>query len=104
MNMFSLLGAEGIFNYSGKYKFLDGILTFMNNAIIPLTVSLAVLAGVFSLVLVFLIIKAETADRAEEYKKRLKGLLLTVLIVIAFVWVFSWLLANLDAIIAAIRG
>ena len=103
--MFSLLGeGAGIFTYSGKYKFLEGILTFMDNAILPLTLSLVVLTAVFSLVLVFMIIKAETADRAEEHKKRLRGLLITVVIVIAFTWAFTWLLANLDAIISAVRG
>ena len=101
MNILNLLGET--FVYNGRYKFINTILGFMNKVIVPFTISLTVLTAIFTLVLVFLIIKAESVDRAEEYKKRMKGLLLTVIIVIVFVWVFSWFLEYLDVIIDAVK-
>lgn len=101
MNILNLLGE--IFVYNGRYKFINTLLEFMNKVIVPFTISLTVLTAIFTLVLVFLIIKAESVDRAEEYKKRMKGLLLTVIIVIVFVWVFSWFLEYLDVIIDAVK-
>ena len=80
MSLFNLLG--DIFpTMTGEYAYLNGIIGFLNQAIMPLTISLVVLGAVFSICLVFAIMKAETAESAENLKSRLKGLLITIIIV-----------------------
>ncbi len=103
MSLFNLLG--DIFpTMTGKYAYLNGIIGFLNQAIMPLTISLVVLGAVFSICLVFAIMKAETAESAENLKSRLKGLLITIIIVTVAFWLFGYILAGLPSIIAAFRG
>ena len=98
-----MLGA--IFNADlGQYQYLSTVVDFLNEAIIPFTITLTVAASVFAIVLGFLIMKAESADKATEMKKRLWGLIWTVVIVIASVWLLGWLLSKFNVIMSAIRS
>ena len=103
-NFFNLLG--GIFSDAnlGDYEYLRSIVNFLDMIIIPLTVTLSVAAAVFSVCLAFLIIKAESAEKAEEMKKRLWGVIITVIIVLVFVWIFTWVLANFSTIMQTVRN
>ena len=51
-----------------------------------------------------MIMKAESAEKATEMKKRLWGLIITVVIVIVAVWLLGWLLSNFNTIMTAIRS
>jgi len=66
--------------------------------------TLTVAAAVFAIVLAFMIMKAESAEKATEMKKRLWGLIITVVIVIVAVWLLGWLLSNFNTIMTAIRS
>lgn len=88
----------------GQYQYLATIVEFLNEAIIPFTITLTVAAAVFAIVLAFMIMKAESAEKATEMKKRLWGLIITVVIVIAAVWLLGWLLSNFNTIMTAIRS
>lgn len=104
MNFLNVLGAIFSSNSLGDYEYLKSIVDFLDEIIIPLTVTLSVAAAVFSVCIAFLIIKAESADKASEMKKRLFALLITVVIVIAVVWIFGIVLSNFDTIMRTVRS
>ena len=119
--MFKLLGAlvesagigggsssgNGIFSLDGikgtDYEYLTGIVTFLNEIIVPLTVVLAISAAIMAVVFGTLIIKAEDAEKQKEMKKRLIGLMITVVTVTVVVWVFGFVISNFGTIMNAIR-
>lgn len=88
----------------GKYKFLEPLVNFLNEAIVPFTVTLGVLAGLFGIVICFMIMKAESAEAANIMKKRLWQLMLTVVSVIALVWLLGFATYWLPVLINRIRG
>ena len=64
----------------GQYQYLATIVKFLNQAIIPFTITLTVAAAVFAIVLAFMIMKAESAEKATEMKKRLWGLIISLVV------------------------
>ena len=101
---FNMLGEIFSTGGLGQYQYLATVVKFLNQAIIPFTITLTVAASVFAIVLAFMIMKAESADKATEMKKRLWGLIITVVIVIVAVWLLGWLLSNFNTIMTAIRS
>ena len=100
----NFLGA--IFDSSGlgQYEYLATVVKFLDMAVVPITITLVVAAGIFSAILGFLIIKAESADKASELKKRLLGLIWTVLIITASIWLLGLILSNFNTIMTTIRS
>lgn len=103
-NFFNNLGAIFSSASLGDYQYLKSIVDFLDMIVIPLTITLVVSAALFSVVLAFLIIKAESAEKADEMKRRLFGLLIAVVIVTIIVWVFGYVLSNFAEIMKAVRG
>ncbi len=105
MNLFNLLG-DYFQVPSGDYKFLAEIVTFLNQAVLPITIVLTVAASVLSVVIGFCIMKAESSDKAKEMKKRLWGLIITVICVVGGVWLLGILLSGdtMTSIIDRFRG
>ncbi len=103
-NFLNSLGAIFSSANLGDYQYLKSIVDFLDMIIIPLTVTLSVAGAVFAVVIAFMIIKAESADRADEMKRRLLGLIITVITVTAVVWIFGLFLSNFSSIMKVIRG
>ncbi len=98
MNLSNLLG--DIFPVpSGDYKYLSEIVTFLNQSIMPISIVLLVAAGLFSVVLAFMIMKAESSERSNEMKKRLGHLIIAVICIIGCVWLLAFVLSQMDTII-----
>ena len=57
-----------------------------------------------AVVIGIMIAKAEEADKAKEMKKRLLGLMVTVVCVTLFVWVFAYIISNFGTIMNFIRN
>ena len=104
MNLGFMFGAFFDTSNLGQYAYLKGVIDFLNNAVVPITITLSVAAGIFAAILGFMIVKAETADRADELKKRMWGLIWTVVIVIAFCWLLGFVLSNFNNIMTTIRS
>ena len=103
MNL-NFLGAIFDTDGLGQYQYLATVVDFLNKAVVPITITLVVAAGVFSAILGFLIIKAESADRASELKKRLLGLIWTVIIITASFWLLGLILSKFNLIMTTIRS
>ena len=88
----------------GEYSYLKYIVEFLDGIIIPFTVVLVSAAAVMTIVFTILIMKAEDGEKAKEMKKRLIGLLLTVVIVTFVVWIFALVLSNFKTIMDFFRN
>ena len=102
-NSINLIGAIFSSANLGDYEYLKSIVDFLDMIIIPLTVTLSVAAAIFAVCLAFMIIKAESAEKAEEMKKRLWGIIIAAITIIALVWIFGIVLSNFSTIMSAIR-
>ena len=103
--MFNLLGK--IFDSStlaGDYEYLTSIVDFLDKLVIPLTVTLLVAAAVMSIIIGVAIAKADSSDKSQEMKKRLWGLMITVIVVIALTWLLGYILSNYPTIMNTLRG
>ena len=102
--MFNLLGK--IFDsskLSGDYDYLTGVVDFLDRIVVPLTVILLVGAAIMAICIGVVIAKAESSDKAAEMKKRLWGLMITVVVVIALTWVLGFILSNYETVIGSLR-
>lgn len=104
MNSFNVLGTIFSSANLGEYQYLATIVNFLDQAIIPFTVVLLVATAIFAVCLAFAMIKAETGEKQQEHKKRLIGLVVTVLIITVSIWLLGFFLANFADIMGAIRG
>lgn len=102
--MINMLGAT-IFQTSGlgDYKYLEGIVNFLDIIVVPLTIILAAGAAIMSIIIGVAIAKAESSDKAQEMKKRLIGLVITCIVVTVLVWVLGYVLANFGTIMDFIK-
>ncbi len=89
---------------NGNYKYLVGIVDFLDMVIIPVTVTLAVAAGLMGVIITVALAKAETPEKIAEMKKRLMGLFITVFIVLVLVWVLGFILSNFNEIADGFRS
>lgn len=103
MNLSNLLG-DYFQVPSGEYKFLADIVTFLNQSIMPISITLMITAAIFGVVITFMIIKAESSEKAAEMRKRLFQLIITVVCVIVCVWILGFVLSSMDSIIGFFRG
>lgn len=88
----------------GDYDYLKSIVDFLDEIVIPTTIVLSIAAAVFSACIAFMIIKAESAEKAEEMKKRLFGIIITFVVVIVVVWILGLVLSNFSTIMETIRN
>ena len=94
MNFLSMLG--GIFNVtlSGDFAWLNGIVKFLDSLLIPITIIVAVAGAIWVIFLGVNLARAESADKAQEAKKRLINVAVAIICVIIFIWLLTWFAAN----------
>ena len=102
MNYF--LGAIFSTDGLGEYQYLEPVVRFMNNIIVPATVVLAVAAAIMIVVFAWLIIKAEDGEKAKEMKKRMIGLMITFITITILIWLFGLVISNFGTIMTSIRS
>ena len=88
----------------GDYEYLKAIVDFLDKIIIPLTVVLAVSAALMALVIGIMMAKAESSDKFAEMKKRLIGLIVSVVVIVLLIWVFGYVMSNFATIMNFIRN
>lgn len=103
--MTNLLGGSGLFKTSGlgDYQYLEGIVTFLDDIVVPLTIVLLAGAALMSIIIGIAIAKADSGDKAQEMKKRLMGLIITCVVVVALVWALGYILSHYGEIMGGIR-
>ena len=104
--MYNLLNS--IFNAGNlngsDYEYLVPIVEFLDGLVVPLTIILLVGAAILSICIGVAIAKADSSDKSKEMKKRLWGLMITVIVVIALIWVLGYVLSNYPTVIGTLRG
>lgn len=100
-NLLGLIFDGAISNMPDPYsKWLKPIATFLDGLIVPLTIIVAVAGGIWVIVLGVNLARAETADKAQEAKKRLINVAVAMVCVIIFMWLLTWFAANIGTIFA----
>ena len=104
--MFNLLNS--IFNAKGlegsDYEYLMPIVEFLDKLVVPLTIILLIGAAILAICIGVAISKADSSDNSSEMKKRLWGLMITVIVVIALCWVLGYVLSNYPTIIGTLKN
>lgn len=103
MNLFHFLldvtqsagGVQGyIFYENGSNKGINEIAKFLNIYIVPFTITLAVAGALMAIFVAAAMIREDDAGKARDYKKKLIGMISTVVIVISLVWVLGFLITS----------
>ena len=82
------------------YAYLKPIVEFLNKLVVPLTITLLVGAAILAICIGVAIAKADSSDKSAEMKKRLWGLMITVVVVVVLCWVLGYILSNYATIMA----
>ena len=117
MRLFNLLGTSsssveyshlsGIFdgtNIPEDYEWLKPIINFLNQYLIPITITLVVMGAFLAIFMGIALARAEDSGKAGDLKKRMWGLIITVLVVLVLIWLLAWLFSALPTIIETFRG
>ena len=119
MSLFNLLGTSssdlssqyphlsGIFDGTKipeGYEWLKPIINFLNQYLIPITIALLVMGAFLAIFMGIAMARAEDSSKAADLKKRMWGLIVTVLVVLGLIWLLSWLFSALPTIIETFRG
>lgn len=119
MSLFNLLGTSssnlssqyphlsGIFdgtNIPDDFAYLRPIINFLNQYIIPITITLLVMGAFLAIFMGIALARAEDSGKAAELKKRMWGLVVAVIIILALIWLLAWLFSALPTIVEFFRG
>lgn len=86
--MLSLLGID--------LSFLEPIVNALNVITIPVVALLATAGTIYSIILAVNMAKADSAEKRQAAKKRIVGVLITMVSVIVLLFLLRFILANLD--------
>ena len=93
----------GIFNITEAYftnsgfKWLLPIAKFLNNALIPIIIIVAILGAIWIIWLGVQLAKAEDSGKATEQKKRLLNVVIALISVIVFVFLLTFVATQLPS-------
>lgn len=119
MSLFNLLGTSssdlssqyphlsGIFdgtNIPDDFAYLRPIINFLNQYIIPITITLLVMGAFLAIFMGIALARAEDSGKAADLKKRMWGLVVAVIIILALIWLLAWLFSALPTIVEFFRG
>ncbi len=117
MRLFNLLGTSsssveyshlsGIFdgtNIPEDYEWLKPIINFLNQYLIPITITLVVMGAFLAIFMGIALARAEDSGKAADLKKRMWGLIVAILVILALIWLLAWLFSALPTIIETFRG
>lgn len=101
MNLFGAVfdGAAKSLEDAG-YGWLAPIVTFLDGLLIPLTIIVAVAGAIWVVILGVQLARAESADKAQEAKKRLINVAVAIVAAIVFIWLLTWFAASVGTIFA----
>ena len=81
-------------NTYGETSWGQAILGFLQDYLVPITITLLVMAAIFCVVLAFLMMKTEKPETQATYKKRMFQICIAILVSLALVWILYWLLGS----------
>lgn len=91
MNIFNLLAGIFEVDITGKgFDWLQPIVNFLDDLIVPITIILAVAGAIWVIILGVQLARAESADKAQEAKKRLINVAVAIVAIIIFIWLLTW--------------
>lgn len=82
----------------GTYDWLLPIVKFLDGLLIPLTIIVAVAGAIWVIILGVQLARAESADKAQEAKKRLINVAVAIVAAIVFIWLLTWFAASVGTI------
>lgn len=77
-------------------EFLEPIVDALNVITIPVVALLATAGTIYSIILAVNMAKADSAEKRQAAKKRITGVLITMVSVIALLFLLKFILGNLD--------
>lgn len=98
---FNLLGgpfSDAGSRLSGSFSWLAPIVSFLDQLLIPITIIVAVAGAIWVIILGVQLAKAESADKAQEAKKRLINVAVAMVAIIILIWLLTWFAANIGTI------
>ncbi len=110
MNFLSMLGAaektsSGIFNLSSDsfegFDWLYPIAKFLESLLVPITIIVAVAGAIWVIFLGINLARAESADKAQEAKKRLINVAVAMVCVIIFIWLLTWFVTQVPTLFSS---
>lgn len=93
-----IFGKILLFSETGDSVAINEIAKFLNLYLVPFTVILCVAGAIMAIVLGAAMVRAEDLKKADDYKRKLVGLIVTIVIVIVLVWLTGWLLTSYKTI------
>ena len=100
---FNLLGgpfANAGSTLTGSFSWLSPIVDFLDSLLVPITIIVAVAGAIWVIILGVQLAKAESADKAQEAKKRLINVAVAMVAIIILIWLLTWFAANIGTIFA----
>ena len=104
MNFLSMLGGvfeTAINNNLGSFTWLKPIATFLDKLLIPITIIVAVAGAIWVVFLGVNLARAESADKAQEAKKRLINVAVAIAAIIVFIWLLSWFVTQVPTLFSS---
>ena len=95
-------GVEDYFTGANKkWSWLEDIIKFIDQAFVPIMIILGAVGGIWCIFLGVNLARAETADKADEAKKRLINVIIAVVATALLIFLFALFVSNIPIIFKA---
>ena len=81
------------------YAFLNPILTFIEDAMIPIIIILLAVGAIYAIILGVNMARAESAEKRDEAKKRILNFIIGIAVVVVLLVIIYVLAANIESIV-----